>query len=163
MKPGGRQFLQKIRKNTYKILVVKTENGIQIQKFDCLQSSPAGNGLWQRKSRIKPTFISARLGGQNEAGGYWLVREGRNLYRVNLSTGQWVYLYTFFSKFRVQNRGEICKHKRSKQEWNLYTKVQGKGGIYTLSKIYLPIFTKEVQIEYRLFLFIPIYILFLFV
>ena len=27
-------------------------------------------------------------------------------------------------------------------------------------KIYLPIFTKEVQIEYRLFLFILIYILF---
>ena len=32
--------------------------------------------------------------------------------RVNLSTGQWVYLYTFFSNFRGQNRGEICIHKR---------------------------------------------------
>ena len=52
--------------------------------------------------------------------------------RVNLSTGHWVYLYTFFSNFRVQNRGEICIHKRSKQEWNLYTKVQGKGGICIL-------------------------------
>ena len=52
--------------------------------------------------------------------------------RVNLSTGQWVYLYTFFSNFRVQNRGEICIHKRSKQEWNLYTKVEGKGCICIL-------------------------------
>jgi hypothetical protein len=48
---------------------VKTENGIQIQKSDCLQSSTADDGLWQPKSRIKPTSISARLGGQNEAGG----------------------------------------------------------------------------------------------
>ena len=55
-------------KNTYKIFVVNTENGIQIQKSDCLQSSPADDGLWQPKSRIKPTSISARLGGQNEAG-----------------------------------------------------------------------------------------------
>ena len=55
-------------KNTYKIFVVKTENGIQIQKSDFLQSSPADDGLWQPKSRIKPTSISARLGGQNEAG-----------------------------------------------------------------------------------------------
>ena len=52
--------------------------------------------------------------------------------RVNLSTGQWVYLYTVFSNFRVQNRGEICIHKRSKQEWNLYTKVEGKGCICIL-------------------------------
>ena len=35
--------------------------------------------------------------------------------RVNLSTVQWVYLYTFFSNFRGQNRGEICIHMRSKQ------------------------------------------------
>ena len=55
--------------HTYKILVVKTENGIQIQKFDCLQSSTADDGFWQPKSRIKPTSVSARLGGQNEAGG----------------------------------------------------------------------------------------------
>ena len=60
---------KKSGKNTYKIFVVKTENGIQIQKSDCLQSSPANDGLWQPKSRIKPTSISARLGGQNEAGG----------------------------------------------------------------------------------------------
>ena len=52
--------------------------------------------------------------------------------RVNLSTGQWVYLYTVFSNFRVQNRGEICIHKRSKQEWNLYTKVEGNGCICIL-------------------------------
>ena len=52
--------------------------------------------------------------------------------RVNLSTGQWVYLYTVFSNFRVQNRGDICIHKRSKQEWNLYTKVEGKGCICIL-------------------------------
>ena len=52
--------------------------------------------------------------------------------QVNLSTGQWVYLYTFFSNFRGQNRGEICIHERSKQEWNLYTKGQGKGDICLL-------------------------------
>ena len=62
----------------------------------------------------------------------WKYGRGEICIRVNLSTGQWVYLYTFFSNFRVQNRGEICIHKRSKQEWNLYTKVQGKGGICIL-------------------------------
>ena len=44
------------------------------------------------------------------------VGRGEICIRVNLSTGQWVYLYTFFSNFRVQNRGDICIHKRSKQE-----------------------------------------------
>ena len=61
-----------------------------------------------------------------------LTGRGEICIRVNLSTGQWVYLYTFFSNFRVQNRGDICIHKRSKQEWNLYTKVQGKGDICLL-------------------------------
>ena len=51
---------------------------------------------------------------------------------VNLSTVQWVYLYTFFSNFRGQNRGEICIHRRSKQGWNLYTKGQGKEDICLL-------------------------------
>ena len=62
----------------------------------------------------------------------YLIGRGEICIRVNLSTGQWVYLYTFFSNFRVQNRGEICIHKRSKQEWNLYTKVEGKGCICIL-------------------------------
>ena len=64
--------------------------------------------------------ISGKIGG------------GEICIRVNLSTVQWVYLYTFFSNFRGQNRGEICIHRRSKQGWNLYTKGQGKGDICLL-------------------------------
>ena len=50
---------------------------------------------------------------------------------ILLYTGKFIYssvgiiVYIFFSKFRYQNRGEICIH-RSKQGWNLYTKVKTK-------------------------------------
>ena len=50
---------------------------------------------------------------------------------ILLYTGKFIYssvgiiVYIFFSKFRYQNRGEICIH-RSKQGWNLFTKVKTK-------------------------------------
>ena len=82
---------------------------------------------WQQAKRYFSTKIFERKAVFSPFFG-----RGEICIRVNLSTGQWVYLYTFFSNFRVQNRGEICIHKRSKQEWNLYTKVEGKGCICIL-------------------------------
>ena len=44
-------------------------DGIQVPQSDCLQSSPADDGLWLSQPRIKTAPIFARLEGQNEAGG----------------------------------------------------------------------------------------------